>query len=163
MTNLSVAGGRTAYRNRSGCCNDRILPGQMNEQANIAAVCSGKVVARTIVGRTTNKERRQVMVKAKARALEMETPACAVTRAMDATADAVVNATKSGSHAIVTAARATVKGTSKGIYSGFYYLSFGLTYTMLSALMLVGHNPISDGIKDGATDAAQKTLKSKKR
>ena len=102
------------------------------------------------------------MVNAKAKASEMEDAACVVTRAMDATADAVINATKSGSDAVIKAARATVKGSSKGVYSGFYYLSFGLTYTALSALMLVGHNPISDGIKDGAVNAAKKTINKKR-
>lgn len=98
---------------------------------------------------------------AKAKAVAVEEPMCGVKKAMDATADAIAKAAKSGQKAVSGVVSATAKGVSMGLYYPFYAISFGTTFVLLTAFSLVAHNPIGNGIKDGAV-AAAKTKRKKK-
>lgn len=81
---------------------------------------------------------------ARAKAVALEHPTAGIEQIMHVASEGVTGTVK-----------ATVKGTWKCLYGTFYYTSFGVSYLTLSLfhLFLIGHNPIGEGIKDGAMAA----------
>ncbi len=86
---------------------------------------------------------------AKAKAIAIQKPMVAV--ALDGTVDVMKSTVKGGQKAVSL----VMKGTSKGFYRSFYYLSFGVTFASLLVLEVIGNNPLASGIKDGAVAAVE--------